>query len=200
MLAVVAIYVLTGQPSPSFSAGSLTDAEAAALTSYGLTQVATLVENAGGDWKPTFWPYGASQTTDPTLTAVTSSLSVAVLTKTGAQYMGLPTGANGVPSGDTTTGNYKYVIFGMNKPCTLFRTAASEPPYHFADTPTEDPAMFYMPFAAVYMVTRDFNGSAKTLSRPRFMGSIAFHDFGLATGASHTKEWWDQLKDDRPLK
>ena len=195
----LASFVLPGSVGgPSFSAGTLTTAEAASLSNWGLTDVANLSENpnTGGDWRPTFWPYSDSQQTPITFAPVNASLKIAVLTKVGADYMGLPTGGAAGP----TTGNYKYVIFGMNKPCTLFRNVANEPPFHFADTKTEDPATFYMPFAVVYMVSRDYNGAQKTMSKARYMGTVAFHDFGLATSGSHTKEWWDQLKDERPYK
>jgi len=186
----LATYALTGATGEfkqaSYTAGSLTTDEAAALTNAGITSVANLVENAGGDWRPTAWPYSSGETTQPTFTPVDSSLKVATLTPFGAQLLGLPNATN-----------YKYVIFGLNKPCTLFRNLATEAPYHFADTPTEDPATYYMCFGAVFIVTRDVSGSPQTLENAKFMGSFAFHDFGLATADSHTKEWWDQNKNDR---
>ncbi len=193
----LATFVLAGQPTPSFVAGTLTGPEAASLSNWGCVQVTNIVENpgTGGDWRPTFWPYSDSQQTPPTYTTVAGGMPVAVLTKVGADYVGLPTGANGVAATDGSTGNYKYVIFGMNKQCTLFRNMANEPPYHFADVKTEDPATFYMPFAAIYMVARDYDGTQKTMTKARYVGTVAFHDFGLATSGSHTKEWWDQLKD-----
>lgn len=190
--------VMTGSDgeyaAASFQAGTLTAAEVAALTEAGLTQVAQPVEDAGGDWNPSFWPYNVSQNTPPTFATVSTTLNYAVVTSTGAKLAGLPYTGTG-----TDTGNYRYVIFGLNKPCTLFRNLATEPPYHFADTKAEDPATFYMPFAAVYMVKRDFNGTEKVMSKARFMGTIAFHDFGLSTVSMHTREWWNRLKDERPL-
>ena len=202
----MASYVMDGAKGeygvPSFVSDALTAGEAAALSEAGLTSLATIVENPGGDtdWRPSFWPYGASQLTPPTLTPVAAGVNVAFLTQTGAKLMGLPHGVNGVPAGGESTGNYRYVIFGYNKPCTLFRNMATEPPYHFADTKAEDPATYYMAFAGVFMVARDFDGTAKTMGKARYMGTIAFHDFGLSTSAMHTREWWDRLKDERPLQ
>ena len=190
----LASYALTGSTGQygqaSFVAGTLTAAELTSLNSSGINNVANLVENAGGDWRPTAWPYNADASTTATITPL--GTNVAVLTQTGANLMGVP-----------FSSNYKYVIFGMNKPCTLFRNMAEEPPYHFADTPAEDPATYYMCFAAVFLVTHEVqdtqgNLTSQTLSAAKYVGTVAFHDFGLATADSHTKEWWDQLKNDRP--
>jgi type II secretory pathway pseudopilin PulG len=181
----------SGLSGPSFEVATLTDPELAALNEAGINNVAILAAKPTGDlgdWKPTAWPYGTSEGTDPTIHALggtSGDTSVAVLTTLGARLMGLPR--------DDTE---KYVIFGLNKPCTLFRNMATEPPYHFADTPSEDPASYYMTFAAVFKVSK--GGTA--FERAKFMGSVAFHDFGLATADSHTKEWWDELKADRSTK
>lgn len=192
----LASYVLDGSTGEygkaSFSVGSLTADEVTALTESGIGNLMTMIERPttdAGDWKPTFWPYSANASVKPTPTAVTAATKVAVLTETGAQLMGLPYSTN-----------YKYAIFGLNLPCTLFRNLAQEPPYHFADTPAEDPSKFYMAFGAIYLLTKDSDGAAKTLDKARFMGTIAFHDFGLSTAGSHTKEWWERLNEERPLK
>lgn len=177
----------TGQKS--FAPGDLTAAEATALKEAGITSVCRLVEDAGGDWKPTFWPYNASLSTPPTLDDVDDTLKPAVLTATGAQLMGLPYSAN-----------YKYVIFGVNSPCTLFRNLAAEPAYHFADTPTEDPATYYMCLGVVFAVKIEADGVARVPDEAKYMGCVAFHDFGLSTAGMHTKEWWERLKSERPMK
>jgi type II secretory pathway pseudopilin PulG len=196
-------YVLDGTTGEfgkaSFSAGTLEPTELAALNEAGINNVAILLAarpaSAPGEWKPTAWPYNTAgeATTSAEIHALGGTggdTSVAVLTPLGAKLMGLP-----------TTESEKYVIFGLNKPCTLFRNMASEPPYHFADTPSEDPATYYMPFAVVFMVSKTVDGVAGTaLEKAKFMGSVAFHDFGLATADSHTKEWWEQAKADGPAK
>jgi len=192
----LASYVQTGAGGDygaSFSAVALTAQDAGALTEAGITTLCNIVPEAGGDWNPTFWPYGASRASPPMTTAVAEDVEVATLTAAGVQLMGLP--------GSTpANANYKYVIFGLNTPCTLFRNLAEEAPYHFADTPAEDPATYYMAFGAVYMVSRP--NAAGTASVPlesaRYMGTIAFHDFGLSTAGMHTQEWWNRLKDERP--
>lgn len=188
----MASYVLTGETGEygkaSFAPHPLTAAEAATLKDGGITTLVNLTEpptSDRGDWKPTFWPYGIDATLPPTTTAVAEGVHVAALTQTGCQLMGLPYSAN-----------HTYVIFGLNTPCTLFRNLTAEPPYHFADTPAEDPASFYMCFGVVYLITKD----GQSLGKPKFMGSVAFHDFGLATAGSHEKEWWERLKAERPLK
>jgi hypothetical protein len=85
----------------------------------------------------------------------------------------------------------------MNVPCTLFRNTVEEVPYHFADTPSEDPATFYMAFGAVFQVT---DGQGDALEKATYKGTIAFHDFGLSTAGMHTMEWWERLKTEKPNK
>jgi type II secretory pathway pseudopilin PulG len=173
---------------PSMAAGTLEAEEAAALANAGITQLCPIIEkpDPAGDWKPTFWPYGADISVPPTTVAVGSATGVAVVTATGAHLMGLPW--NGT--------NYKYVTFGVNTPCTLFRNLAAEPAYHFADTPSEDPATLYMCLGLVFAVK--INGEVP--EQAKYMGCVAYHVFGFSTAAMHTKEWWDRLKSERPLK
>lgn len=181
----------------SFEPRELEDAEAESLKEAGITQVCPISEQPDpvGDWKPTFWPYSNSLTTPPTPVGVDSAdLKVATLTAAGAKLMGLPYSTN-----------YKYVIFGVNTPCTLFRNLAAEPAYHFADTPKEDPATYYMCLGVVFAVkveVTDADGTTKSAKVPdqaKYMGCVAFHDFGLSTAGMHTKEWWERLKSERPL-
>ena len=194
-------YVLDGSQgdykTASFVPQNLSSDDAKALVNAGITQLMTIQPNAmykQGEWTPTAWPYGTDMldnTGQPVVipsNPVAAGLNVAYLTEFGKRLMGVPEGSHN-----------QYVIFGLNKPCTLFRNMVSEPPYHFADTPTEDPATWYMCFAAVFMVERDYNGVQLPMEEARFMGSIAFHDFGLATADSHNKEWWERLKEERPL-
>jgi hypothetical protein len=204
----LASYVLTGvngqYAQASIQADTLQTGEGQALTQGGMVNLANIIENpspgAVTDWRPTFWPYSASQTTNPTFTPVADGTPVATLTQFGCQLMGLTWSNNS--AGGT---HNRYVIFGLGRPCTLFRNMASEPPSHFADTPTEDPATYYMRFGAVYQVSKEVTDASGnwtvvplTVDRARFMGSVAFHDFGLATADSHTKEWWDFKKEERP--
>ena len=159
---------------------ALTAEEAEALQEAGITTLVDLVEDAGGDWNPTFWPYSDSLTTPPATREVDEDVSVMVLTTEGEQLTGLDT--------DGT-----YAVFGLNVPCTLFRRLASEPVYHFADTPKEDPATYYMAFAIVFQI-----GNAEgALGEAVYKGAIAFHDFGPSTAGMHTKEWWNRMKDER---
>ena len=204
----LASYVLDGSKGQytqaSIKADVLQTGEGTALNQGGIVNVASIVENPDpstpSDWRPTYWPYSSSQATDPTLAKIADGAPVATLTEFGCKLMGLPYTNN--PGGKT---NNRYVIFGLGRPCTLFRNMASEPPSHFADTPTEDPSTFYMRFGAVYQVSKEVTDASGnwqviplTADRARFMGSVAFHDFGLATADSHTKEWWDYKKAERP--
>ena len=159
---------------------SLTADEALALEEAGITTLVDLVEDAGGDWNPTFWPYSESLTTPPATRAVAESVNVLALTTEGEQLMGLDTAGT-------------YVVFGLNVPCTLFRRLAAEPVYHFADTPAEDPATYYMAFGVVLQV-----GNADgALGEAVYKGALAFHDFGPSTAGMHTREWWSRMKDER---
>jgi Tfp pilus assembly protein PilE len=163
---------------------SLTAGEAAALEESGVTTLMNLIEDPGtdGDWNPTFWPYSDDLTDDPTSTAVADGTNVLKLTPEGAELMGLP-------GSDTST----YVVFGLNVPCTMFRKLAAEPAYHFADTPAEDPATYYMAFGVVFQV-----GNADgALGEAVYRGCLAFHDFGPSTAGMHTREWWGRMKDER---
>jgi prepilin-type N-terminal cleavage/methylation domain-containing protein len=190
-------YVLDGETgdfeAKSFEPKPLATEEADALREAGITTLCKLVEKADatdpGVWNPTFWPYGVGRLEAPNTTAVAKDVYVATLTETGARLMGLPWGG--------TTNKYKYVIFGMNAPCTLFRNTVEEVPYHYADTPSEDPATYYMCFGAVFMVR---NGDDEVAEKAVYKGTIAFHDFGLSTAGMHTQEWWDRLKTERPNK
>ena len=57
-----------------------------------------------------------------------------------------------------------------------------------------------MAFAAVFMVARpnDAGTGSEPLESAKYMGTIAFHDFGLSTAGMHTQEWWSRLKDEAP--
>ena len=197
----LASYVMAGDFSsgtssggPSITARPLEDvsgrSDAESLTNSGITTLCNMVENAGGDWNPTIWPYSPNSSLAAGTTSVVTGMSVATVTETGARLCGLPWNSSG-------SNQYKYVVFGMNTPCTLFRIIVEEAPTHFADTPTEDPATWYMCFGAIFMV-RDGNGNV--LENAKYMGAVAFHGFGLATGGAHTKEWWERLNQERPNK
>jgi hypothetical protein len=151
-----------------------------ALLEAGITTLVDLVEDAGGDWNPTFWPYNDNLTTAPTTRAVAEGENVLALTTEGEQLLGLDTAGT-------------YVVFGLNVPCSLFRRLAAEPAYHFADTPAEDPATFYMAFAVVYQIS----SGTGPLGEAIYKGALAFHDFGPSTAGMHTKEWWSRARDER---
>ena len=128
-----------------FSGGTLLTGEGTALNNAGITQTANLMENQGGDWSPTFWPYSSSRATPLTtanFTPVADGAAVAVINASGMSQLGLP-----------SSNNERYVIFGLNIPCTLFRNLAQEPPYHNPDHPDEDPALYYKCFGLVFLVS-----------------------------------------------
>ena len=161
---------------------SLTPGEASALEEAGITTLVNLIEDPGtdGDWNPTFWPYSDDLSVQPTTTAVAQSVQVLALNDVGEELMGLPTGGT-------------YAVFGLNVPCTMFRKLAAEPAYHYADTPAEDPATYYMAFGVVFQV----GNTDGALGEAVYRGCLAFHDFGPSTAGMHTKEWWGRMKDER---
>ena len=62
----LASYVQTGAGGDygaSFTAVDLTAGDAAALNDAGITTLCNIVEDAGGDWNPTFWPYNNDRDT-----------------------------------------------------------------------------------------------------------------------------------------
>ena len=144
----LASYVLNGSlASPSntwFTADSLSQPEVDALNNAGITQTANLAEQPTpvGDWAPTFWPYNNNRATAPTFTSLAAGQSVAVVNAAGMNELALPS-ANGE----------RYVIFGLNAPCTLFRNLAQEPPCHNPDHPNEDPSLYYKCFGLVFLVS-----------------------------------------------
>jgi type II secretory pathway pseudopilin PulG len=187
-----------GDYGASFEAGTMTANDKKALKGAGITTLCVLKEDQKGDWKPTFWPYSDDMSSGPSTVSVDDASGVAVVTDVGARLMGLP-----------YTANYRYVTFGVNAPCTLFRNLAAEPAYHFADTPSEDPATYYMCLGLVFAVAVEGDGVdadgkptkvSKALEHAKYMGCVAYHDFGFSTAGMHTKEWWERLKSERPLK
>ena len=75
----LASYVQTGAGGDygaSFTAVALTADDAAALNDAGITTLCNIVEDAGGDWNPTFWPYNNDRDTAPTTTAVAADVEV----------------------------------------------------------------------------------------------------------------------------
>ena len=173
------------------TAAPITPEEAAALEEAGITELFEMADKTAGagnpEWHVTFGPYAADP---PVATAVSSFDQLAVLTPGAVSHLGMPSAA----------GN-KYVAFGMNKHCSMFRNLAAEAPIHFADSDAEDPDTYYMCFGAIFMVGKDDGtGGTEALEEARFMGSFAFHDFGPSSTTDHVKEWWGRLDDERPLE
>ena len=195
----LATYVLNGSlANPSntwFTAGTLGADEVTALNNAGITQTAGLIEQPTpvGDWAPTFWPYSSSRATPLVFTPISTSQQVAVINTTGMNELGLPYDQG-----------QRYVIFGLNIPCTLFRNLAQEPPYHNPDHPDEDPALYYKCFGLVFLVSYD-NTSNATVTPPavvpgfaaKFVGPVGFDHDGPVTTSAHLSEYFQQTHSDQ---
>ena len=206
----MARYVLTGAlASPAantwFAPGTLASYEVTALNNAGITQTADILAQApdpAGDWSPTFWPYSNSRATAVTFTTIATSQQVAMIDPAtpvgmaGANQLGLPTG-----------NSERYVIFGLNVPCTLFRNLAQEPPYHNPDHPDEDPSVYYKCFGLVFLVS--YTTPATVTGGPavpsssipgfaaKFMGPVGFDHDGPVTASAHLSEWFQQAHGDQ---
>jgi prepilin-type N-terminal cleavage/methylation domain-containing protein len=196
----LATYVLNGSlanpPNTWFTAGSLGQDEVTALNNAGITQTAELIEQPSpvGDWAPTFWPYNNSRATALTFTPISTSQQVAVVNTVGMNELGLP-----------SNNGERYVIFGLNIPCTLFRNLAQEPPYHNPDHPDEDPALYYKCFGLVFLVSYDnpvntaAGGTQQTVVpgfAAKFVGPVGFDHDGPVTTSAHLSEYFQQVHGD----
>lgn len=194
----LATYVLNGSlASPSntwFAADKLGDDEVAALNQAGITQTANLVDQPTpvGDWSPTFWPYGSSRAIAPNFTPLSTLQQVAVINATGMNELTLP-----------SDNGERYVIFGLNAPCTLFRNLAEEPPYLNPDHPGEDPSTYYKCFGLVFLVSYDNPVSAAgtkqtaPLAAAKFVGPVGFDHDGPATTSAQLSSWYQQAHADQ---
>ena len=188
----LASYMLNGSlatpPNIWFTGGILQTGEGTALNNAGITQSAILIEQPTpvGDWAPTFWPYSNSRATPLTasnFTKVADGAPVAVINASGMSQLGLP-----------ANNDERYVIFGLNIPCTLFRNLAQEPPYHNPDHPDEDPAIYYKCFGVVFLVS--YTTPATVTGGPavpsssipgfaaKFMGPVGFDHDGPVTASA----------------
>jgi prepilin-type N-terminal cleavage/methylation domain-containing protein len=201
----LASYMLNGSlANPTniwFTAGILQPGEGTALNNAGITQSANLIEQPTpvGDWAPTYWPYSSSRATPlnaANFTAVLDGAPVAVINASGMSQLGLP-----------ASNNERYVIYGLNIPCTLFRNLAQEPPYHNPDHPDEDPALYYKCFGLVFLVSyttpATVTGGAAVPSSSipgfaaKFMGPVGFDHDGPVTASAHLSEWFQQAHGDQ---
>ena len=124
---------IPGGSSTDFAVVAATADHAETLEEAGITTLAQMVESAGGDWSPTFYPYGAnaalSPKSAPISTTIAAGTNMATLTLAAKQRLGLATDA------DTT-----YAIFGIGGFTTMQGTSLQEAPVHYPDSGEDNPA------------------------------------------------------------
>jgi len=169
---------LPGAASGDLVVMNATAAHVDALQDSGITTVAQMVESAGGDWNPTFYPYGNSKANSPKLptisTAIALNTPMATLSLAAKQRLGL------LPDADTV-----YVAFGLGGYTTMQGKTLQEAPVHFADQQNEGPNVAYGRYGVVFQLT---NG-ATPLEKALFAQVVAFHDDGLVNLGDHLNEY-----------
>jgi hypothetical protein len=143
-----------------------------------------MVEPAGGDWNPTFYPYGANAAVPPTSTGIAVGTSMMSLTLTAKQRLGLLT--------NTTNTNNEYVVFGLGNHTSMQGKSLQEAPVHFADTQDENPNRAYGRYGLVFQLS---SGTVTTGTSPlqsaRLAQIVAFHDDGVVNLGSHLSEYYN---------
>jgi prepilin-type N-terminal cleavage/methylation domain-containing protein len=173
----VATY-LPGNASTDFAILNATAGHVDSLQEAGITRLAQMVESAGGDWNPTFYPYGSNSTQSPAAAPISTTIAAGTpmmsLTTTAKQRLGLATDAN-------TT----YVLFGIGGYTTMQGKTLQEAPVHFADKQSESPNRMYGRFGMVFQVTSGTN----SLPEAKLAQIVAFHDEGLVNLGDHLNEY-----------
>ncbi|MCE9604686.1 MAG: type II secretion system GspH family protein [Planctomycetia bacterium] len=149
------------------------------LNAAGIKTVAQMVVATTGDFNPTFYPYGNSTATLPTVTTIGTTTPLAAITGAAAlRKFSLPV--------DGT-----YVVFGAGSRTTMQGKTLQEAPVHFSDEGTSAPNLAYSRFGIVYQ-TATAGGSP--LDRARLIGIVAFHPDGIVTLNDHLAEFWNSNK------
>jgi prepilin-type N-terminal cleavage/methylation domain-containing protein len=171
----VATY-LPGATSGDFVVITATADHVDALDGVGITHLLQMNESAGGDWNPTFYPYGNDSTLSPRIshsTAIASTSQIATLSLTAKQRLGLNTDAS------------TYVVFGLGGHTSMQGRSLQEAPVHFADNPNEGPNVAYGRYGVVFQLT---NGTT-ALENAQFAQIVAFHDDGVVNLGNHLAEY-----------
>jgi len=173
----VATYI-PGAASGDLVVIDATDDHVDTLTDSGITNLAQMVESAGGDWNPTFYPYGANSALSPKLapisTAIAEDTPLASLSLAAKQRLGLETDA------DTL-----YVVLGLGGYTSMQGKTMQEAPIHFAEKQNEGPNVAYGRYGVVFQLTFGTN----PLEHARLVQIVAFHDDGLVNLSNHMAEY-----------
>jgi hypothetical protein len=148
------------------------------LDGVGISHLLQMAESTvGGDWNPTFYPYGADSTLSPKVThstAIALNTPMATLTLAAKQRLGLETDAN-------TT----YVVFGLGGYTSMQGKSLQEAPVHFADKQNEGPNNAYARYGIVFQLTSGTN----PLENALLTQVVAFHGDGLSGLNHHLSEY-----------
>jgi prepilin-type N-terminal cleavage/methylation domain-containing protein len=174
----VATY-LPGAASGDLVVLNATASHVDALQDSGITTIAQMVEGAvGGDWNPTFYPYGANKALSPKSapisTAIALNTPMATLSLAAKQRLGLATDADTV-----------YVVFGLGGYTTMQGKTLQEAPVHFADKQDEGPNAAYGRYGVVFQLT----SGTTALENALLTQVVAFHDDGVVNLGDHLVEY-----------
>jgi prepilin-type N-terminal cleavage/methylation domain-containing protein len=175
----VATYV-PGAASGDFVVVNATADHVEAFEEVGVTSVAQMVESAGGDWNPTFYPYGANSAVSPKLapisTVIAANTPFASLSLAAKQRLGLATDA------DTL-----YVVLGLGGYTSMQGKTLQEAPLHFADKQNQGPNKAYSRYGVVFQLT----DGTRVLEKAQLTQIVAFHDDGVVGLNQHLAEYHD---------
>lgn len=180
----IASYVPNGNPTlgvpGSLIAGPLNANDVAALNGSGINQMAQMMAQTNdGNWSPTFNPYDvAPPATAPTITAVTTSTTVAFLDPAvAASKLGATLTSAGTGTG-TAADYQRFVVFGLGKYASCCGQTMDEAPVWYNPTAGQDPDSVYARFGLVFQTT-DSAGNA--LARAKLIGVVEFATWGTMT-------------------
>ena len=169
---------IPGGSSTDFTVIAATADHVETLEESGITTLAQMVESAGGDWNPTFYPYGANSALSPKQAPIATTIAVgtnmATLSLAAKQRLGLATDA------DTT-----YVVFGLGGYTTMHGTSLQEAPVHYRDRGEENPNASYARYGVVFQLT----AGTQPLKSAKLSQVVAFHDEGVAGLNEHLAEY-----------
>lgn len=173
----VATY-LPGAASGDFVVVNATDDYVDALQDSGITTVAQMIEAAGGDWSPTFYPYGDDKADSPKLptisTPIALNMPLATLSLAAKQRLGLAADAGTV-----------YVVFGLGGYTSMQGKTLQEAPIHFAEKQNEGPNVAYGRYGVVFQLT----SGATPLENALLTQVVAFHGDGMVNLGDHLSEY-----------
>jgi type II secretory pathway pseudopilin PulG len=166
----------------------LTAPELSALNAVGITTVANLTgtdPSPGNDnWSPTFFPYVTlPSATTPSTTTLASGTTVAVLSPTALNLVGVP------KLGLSLTGTYVVLGFGIAN--TAVGKVIQEAPVHFPDQPTISPATTYQRYGLLFKVS-DTAAGIPAITSAQFVGTVCLLNDGIETAGDHIQDFFNR--------